>query len=59
MEDKIWAENLTFALQTAIEARERFEKEVWKYTKESALLAGWKSNLKTLEEGRRLEIRYE
>lgn len=51
----ILSSNLEIALAMAIECRARVERQ-WKYTSDSALLPGWKENLKALQAGK-LEIR--
>ena len=49
--------NLIAALETAIKTQEKWEVEHWGYISNSALLAGWKTALKGLEDDN-LEIRY-
>lgn len=51
----ILKDNLISALRIVIETQELTEKNMG-YTSESALLAGWKNNLKILNEGYQLEV---
>jgi hypothetical protein len=56
MENYILSENLIIALEIVIFHREKKEKS-WGYASDSALLSGWKQNLKDLREGK-LQIKY-
>ena len=53
----IYKSNLIIAVSLAIEAKEKEEKENFKYTTDSSLLAGWKENLKALRDGEKIIIR--
>jgi len=55
--EKVLKSNLEIALWTAIQQRTKVEKG-WGYTMDSALLGGWKSNLKALQENN-LKIKYD
>lgn len=52
----IHKENLIIALETAIADREKYEREVLKYTGDSALVAGWKDTVKALNNGEDITI---
>lgn len=53
---EIQSDNLQRALRVAIQAQGQYEKAA-AYTADSALLAGWKETLKTLEEGGELVVK--
>lgn len=52
----ILKENLIIALQMAIHAQQDYEKEVLKYTSDSARLAGWKQVFEALQKGETVTI---
>jgi len=54
----VHAENLIIALRMAIREQSERERNVYKYTTYSALVAGWCEVLKALEEGRELNIKH-
>jgi len=58
MTDHILQTNLIHALIQAIESQSKYEKEVLHFSMDSGMVAGWKENLKSLEEGK-LWIKYE
>jgi len=57
MENVILKTNLEIALRIAITAKERSELN-FGYTNDSALLRGWRENLKGLQNGQELKVIY-
>lgn len=58
LDPRISAEALAGALATAIKEREALEKS-WGFTGPSGILWQWKNALETLQNGDRIEVRYE
>ena len=55
----ILKDNLVIALETAIKLRQNYEKNVLLYSGESALVAGWKEVLESLNKGEEVIIKNE